>query len=63
MKEKDIVVVLTATSELQAGKVLVVSEVLGSDGKANWYRLSDGLRDYIVYGTNVALSVSYNLED
>ena len=63
MKAKDIVVVVTATQELQVGKVLVVSEVLGSDGTASWYRLTDGARDYIVYGPNVALSVNYNVEE
>ncbi len=63
MKAKDIVVVVSATQELQAGKVLVVSEVLGSDGVSSWYRLTDGARDYIVYGANISLSVSYNVSE
>ena len=61
MKAKDIVVVTKATEELALGKVLLVKEVLGSDSFDSWYVLTDGARDYILYGKNVALSVDYNV--
>lgn len=61
MKAKDIVVIVDATAELQVGKVLLVKEVLGSDSFDSWYLLTDGGRDYIVYGKNVKLSVDYNV--
>lgn len=61
MKVKDIVIVTTSTPEVTAGKVLLVKEVLGSDSFASWYVLTDGGRDYIVYGTNITLSVEYNV--
>ena len=61
MKEKDIVVVTKATEEVSVGKVLLVKEALGSDSYDSWYLLTDGARDYIIYGKNVALSVDYNV--
>lgn len=61
MKAKDIVVVTKATDELVVGKVLLVKEALGSDSFDSWYMLTDGGRDYIVYGKNVTLSVDYNV--
>lgn len=63
MKAKDIVVVTKATDEVPAGKVLLVKEVLGSDSFDSWYLLTDGGRDYLVYGKNVALSVDYNVAE
>lgn len=63
MKAKDVVVVVEATAELQLGKVLLVKEVLGSDSFDSWYLLTDGGRDYIVYGKNVRLSVDYNVSE
>lgn len=63
MKAKDIVVVIEATAELQIGKVLLVKEVLGSDSFDSWYLLTDGGRDYIVYGKNIKLSVDYNVSE
>lgn len=63
MKAKDIVVVTKATEEVAIGKVLLVKEVLGSDSFDSWYILTDGARDYIVYGKNVTLSVDYNLSE
>lgn len=63
MKAKDIVVIVDATAELQVGKVLLVKEVLGSDSFDSWYLLTDGGRDYIVYGKNVRLSVDYNVSE
>ncbi len=63
MKAKDIVVIVDATAELQVGKVLLVKEVLGSDSFDSWYLLTDGGRDYIVYGKNVKLSVDYNVSE
>lgn len=63
MKAKDIVVVVEATAELQIGKVLLVKEVLGSDSFDSWYLLTDGGRDYIVYGKNIKLSVDYNVSE
>lgn len=62
MKSKDIVVVVKATEEVALGKVLLVKEVLGSDSFDSWYILTDGARDYIVYGKNITLSVDYNVE-
>lgn len=61
MKAKDLVIVTTSTSDVAAGKVLMVKDVLGSDSFASWYVLTDGGRDYIVYGTNITLSVEYNV--
>lgn len=63
MKAKDIVVVIEATAELQSGKVLLVKEALGSDSFDSWYLLTDGGRDYIVYGKNIKLSVDYNVSE
>lgn len=63
MKAKDIVVIVDATAELQTGKVLLVKEVLGSDSFDSWYLLTDGGRDYIVYGKNIRLSVDYNVSE
>lgn len=63
MKAKDIVVVTAATAEIGAGKVLLVKEVLGSDSFDSWYLLTDGARDYIVYGKNITLSVDYNVSE
>lgn len=63
MKAKDIVVIVDATAELQVGKVLLVKEVLGSDSFDSWYLLTDGGRDYIVYGKNLKLSVDYNVSE
>ena len=63
MKAKDIVVVTTATEDLVVGKVLMVKEVLGSDSYDSWYLLTDGGRDYIVYGKKVTLSVDYNVSE
>lgn len=63
MKAKDIVVIVDATAELQIGKVLLVKEVLGSDSFDSWYLLTDGGRDYIVYGKNLKLSVDYNVSE
>jgi hypothetical protein len=63
MKAKDIVVVIKATDEVSAGKVLLVKEVLGSDSFDSWYLLTDGGRDYLVYGKNVTLSVDYNITE
>lgn len=63
MKAKDIVVVTKSTEEVATGKVLLVKEVLGSDSFDSWYILTDGARDYIVYGKNVTLSVDYNLSE
>lgn len=62
MKEKDIVVVIKATEEVGAGKMLLVKEVLGSDSFDSWYLLTDGGRDYLVYGKNITLSVDYNVQ-
>ena len=63
MKAKDIVVVTTATAEVAIGKVLLVKEVLGNDSYDSWYVLTDGARDYIVYGKNITLSVDYNVSE
>lgn len=63
MKAKDIVVVTTATAEVAIGKVLLVKEMLGSDSFDSWYILTDGARDYIVYGKNITLSVDYNVSE
>ena len=63
MKAKDIVVVTSATAEISVGKVLLVKEVLGSDSFDSWYLLTDGARDYIVYGKNITLSVDYNVSE
>lgn len=63
MKAKDIVVVTAATAEVAIGKVLLVKEVLGSDSYDSWYVLTDGARDYIVYGKNITLSVDYNVSE
>lgn len=63
MKAKDIVLVTTSTAELASGKVLLVKEVLGSDSFDSWYLLTDGSRDYIVYGKNITLSVDYNVSE
>lgn len=63
MKAKDIVVVTKATEEVALGKVLLVKEVLGSDSYDSWYVLTDGARDYIMYGKNIALSVDYNVSE
>jgi hypothetical protein len=63
MKAKDIVVVTMATAEISVGKVLLVKEVLGSDSFDSWYLLTDGARDYIVYGKNITLSVDYNASE
>lgn len=63
MKSKDIVVVIKATEEVALGKVLLVKEVLGSDSFDSWYTLTDGARDYIVYGKNITLSVDYNVSE
>lgn len=63
MKSKDIVVVTMATAEISVGKVLLVKEVLGSDSFDSWYLLTDGSRDYIVYGKNITLSVDYNVSE
>ena len=63
MKAKDIVVVTAATAEISVGKVLLVKEVLGSDSFDSWYLLTDGSRDYIVYGKNITLSVDYNVSE
>lgn len=63
MKAKDIVVVTMATAEISVGKVLLVKEVLGSDSFDSWYLLTDGSRDYIVYGKNITLSVDYNVSE
>ncbi len=61
MKSKDIVVVTKATEEVSVGKVLLVKEALGSDSFDNWYLLTDGARDYIIYGKNITLTVDYNI--
>ncbi len=63
MKAKDIVVVIKATEEVALGKVLLVKEVLGSDSFDSWYLLTDGSRDYLVYGKNISLSVDYNVSE
>lgn len=63
MKAKDIVLVTTSTAELASGKVLLVKEVLGSDSFDSWYLLTDGARDYIVYGKSITLSVDYNVSE
>lgn len=63
MKAKDIVVVTSATAEISVGKVLLVKDVLGSDSFDSWYLLTDGSRDYIVYGKNITLSVDYNVSE
>lgn len=60
---KDVVVVIKATEELDAGKMLKVKEVLGFDGIENWYTLTDGGRDYLVYGNKVSLSVPFNVAE
>lgn len=63
MKVKDIVVVSKSTEEVSAGKILLVKEVLGSDSFDSWYLLTDGSRDYIIYGQNITLSVDYNVSE
>jgi hypothetical protein len=63
MKAKDIVVVTKATEEVAIGKVLLIKEVLGSDSYDSWYVLTDGARDYIIYGKNFTLSVDYNVSE
>lgn len=63
MKVKDIVVVSKSTEEVSAGKILLVKEVLGSDSFDSWYLLTDGSRDYIIYGQNITLSVDYNIAE
>lgn len=63
MKSKDIVVVVKSTEEVSTGKVLLVKEVLGSDSYDSWYLMTDGERDYIMYGKNVTLSVDYNVSE
>lgn len=62
-KEKDVVVVVKVTEELDAGKMLKVKEVLGFDGTDYWYTLTDGGRDYLVHGSKVSMSVPYNTEE